>query len=51
MDKKYEWLLLELFDDTTFDDYSNDEWFDKTVDEDGKKRKITAKGLLKDAGG
>jgi dynein heavy chain len=25
-DKNVEWLPIELFDDTTFDDFSNEEW-------------------------
>lgn len=47
--KAVAWLPLELFDDSTYDDFSNEEWFLKTVDEDNKKRIITAKGLCEDS--
>lgn len=46
-----EWLPLELFDDKTFDDYSNEEWMQRQIDEDGSKRVILAKGLKKDPAG
>lgn len=43
-----DWLPLELFDDTTYDDYSNEEWIFKKKDEDGNKRIIIGKGLYRD---
>lgn len=51
INKNVEWLPLELFDDTTYDDYSNEEWIKKKSDEDGRQRLITGKGLYKDAAG
>ena len=39
------WLPLELFDDTTYNDYTNDEWFNKCKDEEGNGRILKAKGL------
>ncbi len=46
-----EWLPLELSDDTTFDDYSNEEWMQRRVDEEGRLRSIPAKGLFREANG
>jgi len=28
-DKKINWMSLKTFDDTTYDDYSNEEWLEK----------------------
>lgn len=36
---------MHYFDDSTFDDYSNEGWIEKKVDEDGNQRRLTAKGL------
>ena len=38
-------MPLHYFDDSTFDDYSNEGWLEKKTDEDGNHRKLTAKGL------
>lgn len=46
-----EWLPLELFDDTTFDDFSNEEWMERRKDEEGNLRIIPAKGLYKEPSG
>lgn len=43
-----QWLPLELFDDTTFDDYQNKEWIERLLDDDGNYRIMTAKGLYYD---
>jgi len=32
-DKNVEWLPIELFDDTTFDDFSNEEWMVRAENE------------------
>ena len=31
----YNFLPLHFFDDTSFDDYSSEEWMEKVVDQDG----------------
>lgn len=33
-EEQVEWLSLELFDDSTFDDNSCDQWIDRQVDAD-----------------
>ena len=43
--RKESWLPLDFFDDSTFDDYSNEGWIEKKVDEDGNQRRLSAKGL------
>jgi len=39
------WLELELFDDCTFDDYSNQYWIDKSKSESQFNHALTGKGL------
>jgi hypothetical protein len=36
---------LYYFDDSTFDDYSNEGWLEKRGDEDGNFRRLLGKGL------
>lgn len=43
--RKESWIPLHYFDDSTFDDYSNEGWIEKKTDEDGNHRKLTGKGL------
>ena len=38
-------MPLHYFDDTTFDDYNNEGWIEKKVDEDGNPRRLTGKAL------
>jgi dynein heavy chain, axonemal len=45
------WLPLELFDDTNYDDFSNEEWIQRRKDEDGRVRTIPAKALFTDETG
>lgn len=40
-----QWLPLELFDDTTFDDFSNDDWLIKAKSEKEFRHALTGKGL------
>ena len=42
------WLPLELFDDTNFDDYSNEDWLKKGNQKDGSFAVIAGKGLYED---
>jgi dynein heavy chain len=45
------WLHLDLFDDETFDDYSPQEWMDKTkVDGEEKGLALKGKGCINEAG-
>ena len=39
------WLPLEYFDDNTFDDFTDDDWIARKIDEEGAKRKLAGKGL------
>jgi dynein heavy chain len=39
------WLKLEYFDDNTFDDFTDEDWISRKVDEEGVKRKLSGKGL------
>jgi dynein heavy chain, axonemal len=41
---------LELFDDNSGDDFTNEDWVGRRVDENGKARKLYAKVLIKDQG-
>lgn len=43
--RRESWIPLHYFDDSLFDDYSNEGWLEKRVDEDGNHRKLTGKGL------
>jgi hypothetical protein len=36
---------LHFFDDNTFDDYIEEGWIEKKIDEDGNPRKLTGKSL------
>jgi hypothetical protein len=38
---------LEYFDDNTFDDFTDEDWIARKVDEEGVKRKLAGKGLRK----
>lgn len=38
-------MPLHYFDDSTFDDYSNEGWLEKKADEDGNQRRLTGKAL------
>ena len=40
-----EWLKLEYFDDTTFDDSSNEDWIKRQYDEEGNFHLLTGLGL------
>jgi hypothetical protein len=40
-----------LFDDTTFDDYSCEEWIAKKIDEDGSEKLMPGQGWFQDEGG
>lgn len=41
------WLPLEYFDNNTFDDFTDEDWIARKVDEEGVKRKLAGKGLRK----
>lgn len=43
-----QWLELELFDDTTFDDYLNSYWIQKAKEESALGHALTGKGLFYD---
>lgn len=45
-----EWLSLELFDDNSTDDFTNEDWIARRIDEDGRPRKLYAKCLVKEEG-
>lgn len=45
LNRQLEWLLLEYFDDTTFDDNGNQDWIARQTDEDGHHHPLTGKGL------
>ncbi|CAD8156782.1 unnamed protein product [Paramecium pentaurelia] len=45
-----QWLPLELFDDNSNDDYPNEDWIKRKVDEEGRNRKLYATCLLKEDG-
>lgn len=47
-DASVEWLKLEYFDDTTYDDNSNEDWIRREIDEDGVKHPLTGLGLRMD---
>jgi dynein heavy chain, axonemal len=43
-----DWIPLELFDDTNYDDYSNQDWIKKGEQPDGSFAVIAGKGLYQD---
>lgn len=45
LNHQLEWLLLEYFDDTTFDDNGNQDWIARQTDEDGHYHPLTGKVL------
>ncbi|CAK83095.1 unnamed protein product (macronuclear) [Paramecium tetraurelia] len=47
-DQSVEWLKLEYFDDTTFDDNSNEDWIRREEDEEGIKHPLLGLGLRGD---
>lgn len=38
-------MPLHYFDESTFDDYSNQGWIEKKTDEDGNQRRLTGKAV------
>ena len=45
-----EWLPLELFDDNSSDDFPNEEWIKRRLDEEGRARKLYATIFVKEDG-
>ena len=41
---------METFDDNSNDDYPNEEWIKRRLDEDGRRRKLYAKSLVREDG-